>query len=386
MTEILDLRPYLNRQTVRNYFLEHLPHLKLEVIEDFLNSIYPVPLEGEAVSSSGEDFIKLLQRAGFCLVKGGLVAFPTETVYGLGANAMNPAAVKKIFRAKGRPHDNPLIVHISSFEELPELVEGFTGVGERLAEEFWPGPLTLVLPKKAGVPGEVTAGLDTVAVRMPAHPLALALIHEAGVPVAAPSANLSGRPSPTRAEHVREDLQGKIEMILDGGPCPVGLESTVIDCTRQPPVILRPGGLALEILREEVPVLELDPALKAGEKVEKALSPGMKYRHYSPHTPVILYEGSGKRLKQDLYHLVAEGQMIGLLVREPEKWKNWIKENLATPSKVVVRPLSSYTLFSELRALDRGDIKTILVEGCSEHGLGLAIMNRLRKAATRIYF
>lgn len=232
-----------------------------------------------------------LLEAAHIIRKGGLVAFPTETVYGLGANALNEEAAKKIYEAKGRPSDNPLIAHIAQCSELEPLVSEIPEAGRRLMEAYWPGPLTLVFPKSDRVPYGTTGGLDTVAVRMPSDPVARALIRLAEVPVAAPSANTSGRPSPTEAGHVYEDMNGRIDMILDGGPVGIGLESTIVDVTGPVPMLLRPGAITLEMLRETVGDVEVDPAVSGPVTLDrKPKAPGMKYRHYAPAAELILVE------------------------------------------------------------------------------------------------
>ena len=235
----------------------------------------------------------VLTEAAEILKNGGLVAFPTETVYGLAANALDGTAVAKIFTAKGRPMDNPLIVHISHFEQIYELVREVPESAKKLADRFWPGPLTIILPKSAQIPDEVSAGLDTVAVRFPYHPVARAVIDAVGVPLAAPSANLSGHPSPTTAAHVMNDMDGRIEAVLDGGPCSVGVESTVLTLAEQPPRLLRPGGITLEQLKSVLGRVEMDDAvLHPLADGKRAASPGMKYKHYSPRANVVILDGS----------------------------------------------------------------------------------------------
>ena len=258
-----------------------------------------------------------IERAGKILREGGLVAFPTETVYGLGANGLDAAAVSKIFQAKGRPSDNPLILHIADRDDLPALVREIPDWLVPLLDRFWPGPLTVVLPRAACVPDIVTAGLDTVAVRLPSSPMARALIRTAGVPVAAPSANLSGRPSPTAASAVMADIAGRIEMVLDGGVCEVGLESTVLDCTAEIPTILRPGGVTQEMLAACLGKVRTS----GDERMETAAvprAPGMKYRHYAPAAPLRLFscdaiEGEAGLLQQ-LRAAQRSGQKVGAVV------------------------------------------------------------------------
>jgi len=326
-----------------------------------------------------------LAEAAHVLRSGGLVAFPTETVYGLGANALDPEAVTKIFRAKGRPADNPLIVHIAEISQVEDLSDDITVPARRVMEAFWPGPLTVVLPKKPGVPGEVTAGLETVAVRMPDHPVARELIRLAGVPVAAPSANRSGRPSPTTAQHVRNDLEGRIDVIVDGGACRVGLESTVLDLTSEPPVILRPGGVTREEIEGVIGHVEIDPALWELHDCRTPRSPGMKYAHYSPKAEVVVVAGD------DYGKIFAKVSELILKYRSSDK-KVGVLASLETGrgySADAVFPVGSranlatvaQNLFYGLRFLDDEEVDLIIAEGYPEEGIGLAIMNRLRKAA-----
>ncbi|KKM10813.1 tRNA threonylcarbamoyladenosine biosynthesis protein [Clostridiales bacterium PH28_bin88] len=332
-----------------------------------------------------------VRQAARILKEGGLVAFPTETVYGLGANALDPQAVARIFHAKGRPADNPLIVHVASPAEVEDLVVSVPPKGERLMRHFWPGPLTLVLPRKPVVPDVVTAGLDTVAVRMPDHPVALALIRAAGVPVAAPSANLSGRPSPTTARHVLQDLGGMIDAIVDGGRSSVGVESTVLDLTTPSPMVLRPGGVTLEqlsdLLGEKV---ELDPAIAAEADPNLApRAPGMKYTHYSPRAEVVIVAGEVAAVREKIIQLVAEYQAaekrvavlasqetLGFYLGSPHQ-----PEHLAVLG--VRADLSSVAshLYGALRSCDEAGADVALVEAFPSQGLGLAVMNRLYKAA-----
>ena len=339
----------------------------------------------------------LINQASRIIQAGGLVAFPTETVYGLGADALNPQAIQAIFMAKGRPMDNPLIVHIadwSSLENLTNLnIEAESKV-RLLGERFWPGPLTLVLPRHPQVPLEVTAGLETVAVRWPNHPVAEALIHAAGVPIAAPSANCSGRPSPTDAGHVMEDLAGKIELILDGGMVGVGLESTVLDLTQKIPTILRPGGVTLEQLREVLPeirVLDVTGMANNNSQATSSLvhpSPGVKYTHYAPAMPLMLVEGEPQAIVSRILKLTTELQTQGTRVGVLTSLENINSyRDAANPpqylqvmgSRQDLDDIALY-LFKSLRECDLADVDVMLVEGFSEEGLGLAIMDRLRRA------
>lgn len=317
-----------------------------------------------------------IKVAARLILEGKLVAFPTETVYGLGADALNEEAVKRIFEAKGRPADNPLIVHIADFNDLKKLARDIPKEAKLLAERFWPGPLTLVLPKKDEVPLVTTGGLDTVAVRMPAHEIALALIR-ASTPVAAPSANISGKPSPTLAEHVVDDFYGRIEAIIDGGPTKVGVESTVIDLSSERPTLLRPGGLPLEEIEAVIGPVEIHPAVK-GKNVDLARAPGMKYKHYSPNAQVIVVEGPKERVREKVRELVREyrskGYRVGVMATEEFEADEFY--HLGRTVEDVAK-----NLFGALRELDRRGVDVIIAEGVEERGLGLAVMNRLRKAA-----
>lgn len=338
---------------------------------------------------------EIIGRAAGILRSGGLVAFPTETVYGLGANAFDPAAVAGIFRVKRRPPDNPLILHVADREMVYRLAGRVDGLAGRLMEVFWPGPLTLILPRRKEVPPAVSAGLETVAVRMPAHQVALDLIRAAGVPVAAPSANLSGRPSPTTAAHVWEDLGKEIDAILDAGPAGIGVESTVLDLTVSVPVILRPGGVTREELAAVVGEVRLDPAAgegaggaaKSEEAGGKPRSPGMKYRHYAPRAPLILVEGDARQAAAKVRELAdlksSAGLKVGILAcAESAPFYNrgeiLIAGSRRQPEQIAAR------LFSALRHFDELGVEVIIAEGVEPAGLGLAIMNRLRRAAAEI--
>lgn len=319
-----------------------------------------------------------LKRAASILRAGGLVAFPTETVYGLGANALDGEAVAGIFRAKGRPQDNPLIAHIADMEELGPLVAEIPAGAARLAGRFWPGPLTMVLPKSAAVPDAVSAGLPTVAVRMPSHPLAKALISLAGVPVAAPSANRSGSPSPTTADHCLADLEGRVEMILDGGPCPVGLESTVVSLAGDRPRLLRPGAVTPGELKEVLGDLVIDDAVlhKMDEGAEAA-SPGMKYKHYAPRAEVTMVHGSREAYLRFLEERAGEG-VYALAFDED-------REQTAVPA-VAYGPEGNAAaqagrLFSALRELDEAGARVVYARAPQAEGVGLAVYNRLVRAA-----
>ena len=319
------------------------------------------------------------------LKAGGLVAFPTETVYGLGANALNEEAARKIYAAKGRPSDNPLIAHISCMDELPALVAKIPEAGRKLAEKFWPGPLTMIFPKSAAVPYGTTGGLDTVAVRMPSDPVANRLIRLAGIPVAAPSANTSGRPSPTKAEHVIEDMDGKIEMIIDGGEVGIGVESTIVDVSGEAPTLLRPGAVTIEMLRDTLGTVEIDPAIlgpmKAGVKPK---APGMKYRHYAPKAEMTLVEGENglvvDYINQRVKAALAAGKKAGVICTE-ESRKFYHDGILQVIGSREHEETVAHNLFAVLREFDDLDVDCIFSESFSEDQLGRAIMNRLCKAA-----
>lgn len=326
-----------------------------------------------------------LAEAAEILRTGGLVAFPTETVYGLGANALDETAAKKIYAAKGRPSDNPLIAHISCLEELTPLVAYIPEAGRKLAEAFWPGPLTMVFPKSAIVPYGTTGGLDTVAVRMPSDPVANRLIKLAGVPVAAPSANTSGRPSPTTAQHVWQDMEGKIEMILDGGPVGIGVESTIVDVSGEVPTLLRPGAITMEMLHEVVGQVEIDPAIQAPPSADlRPKAPGMKYRHYAPHADLQLVEGDTEAVINEINALVAEklaeGKKVGVICTD-ETRARYPEGEVRSVGLRAKQETIAHNLFAVLREFDDLDVDYIYSESFSKDHLGQAIMNRLTKAA-----
>ena len=326
-----------------------------------------------------------LAEAAQILRDGGLVAFPTETVYGLGANALDEAAAKKIYAAKGRPSDNPLIAHISCLEELKPLVAYIPETGRKLAEAYWPGPLTMVFPKSDIVPYGTTGGLDTVAVRMPSDPVANRLIRLAAVPVAAPSANTSGRPSPTTAQHVWQDMEGKIEMILDGGPVGIGVESTIVDVSGDVPTLLRPGAITMEMLRETVGRVEIDPAIQAPPSADlRPKAPGMKYRHYAPHADLQLIEGETDKVVETINALVqeklAEGKKVGVICTDETRDRFPLGEVRSVGARAKQETIA-HNLFAVLREFDDLDGDCIYSESFSKDHLGQAIMNRLTKAA-----
>lgn len=326
-----------------------------------------------------------LEEAAGILRNGGLVAFPTETVYGLGANALDETAAKKIYAAKGRPSDNPLIAHISCLDELRPLVSYIPDAGRKLAEAFWPGPLTMVFPKSDIVPYGTTGGLDTVAVRMPSDPVANRLIKLAGVPVAAPSANTSGRPSPTTAQHVWQDMEGKIEMILDGGPVGIGVESTIVDVSGEVPTLLRPGAITMEMLREVVGRVEIDPAIQAPPSADlRPKAPGMKYRHYAPHADLQLVEGETDAVVETINKLVKEkleeGKKAGVICTE-ETRARYPEGEVRSVGIRAKEETIAHNLFAVLREFDDLNVDCIYSESFSKDHLGQAIMNRLTKAA-----
>lgn len=327
----------------------------------------------------------VIAEAGAVLRGGGLVAFPTETVYGLGANALNAAAVVKIFAAKGRPAHDPLIVHISAIEQLGDVVQTVSPLAKALAARFWPGPLTLVLPRGESVPLNVTAGTQTVAVRMPAHPVAQALIGAAGTPIAAPSANTFSRPSATTAQHVLDDLGGKIDLILDGGPTTIGLESTVIDLISDPPVILRPGGIPLEALREILPALEIQPRYLEDTA---ASSPGQLLKHYSPRARVLLYTGDDPetvlaRMIDQTSKLIYEGKRVGVMLVDEDAgvFSELVRADIAVLGSEDDLSTVAAGLFAAMRALDARGVDVIAARDLGREGLGAAIWDRLLRAA-----
>ncbi len=324
-----------------------------------------------------------LMEAAEILRAGGLVAFPTETVYGLGANALNEEAAKKIYAAKGRPSDNPLIAHISKPEELAPLVKEVPEAGKKLMEAYWPGPLTIILKKKKEVPYETTGGLDTVAIRMPDNPVALAFIREAGVPIAAPSANVSGKPSPTTAEHVKCDLDGRIDIILDGGPVDIGLESTIVDMTGKVPVILRPGYIDTNMLSEVFDKVDRDPALSGNVgKDVKPKAPGMKYRHYAPEGELTIISGDADKVSKRINELAVQYDEAetGIITTTENRDSYNYGKVICIGSRNDELSIA-HGLYGALREMDEYKIKHIYIEGFSDENLGDAIMNRLMKAA-----
>ncbi len=318
-------------------------------------------------------------QAAELLKNGGLVGIPTETVYGLGANGLDPEAVAKIFQAKGRPQDNPLILHVPEAGWLARYCENIPEAAYRLAERFWPGPLTMILPRKPVVPDAVTAGLDTVGMRCPAHPLCREVIRLAEVPIAAPSGNASGRPSPTTVRSMLEDMDGKIDAILDGGPCAVGVESTIVDLTCEPPRLLRPGGISLEQLEEVLGEVAVDPAVTRlmGEG-EKPRAPGMKYRHYAPKAPVTVVTGAPERSAARIAAQAGPGDGVICF----DEYAGRFPEQAVVPlGPAGDKAEQARRVFDALRAFDRTDVPRIWAQCPDREGIGLAITNRLSKAA-----
>ena len=324
-----------------------------------------------------------IDQAAAILREGGLVGIPTETVYGLGANGLNQQAVKNIFAAKGRPQDNPLILHIPDVSWLERYCKDIPLTAYKLAEAYWPGPMTMILYHKELVPDAVTAGLDTVGMRCPAHKLCRDIIAAAGVPVAAPSGNTSGRPSPTTAQHMLEDMDGKIEAIVDGGPCAVGVESTIIDLTCNPPRLLRPGGITLEQLRDVLGEVDVDPAvtrlLGAGEKPK---APGMKYRHYAPKAPVTVVTGDPKKSAE---YIAAHAQPEDGIICFDEFLPLFTGRSSARPvmdlGPAGDKEEQARHIFDALRSFDHTTVPAIWAQCPDTSGIGLAIANRLNKAA-----
>ncbi|MBQ3379165.1 MAG: threonylcarbamoyl-AMP synthase [Clostridia bacterium] len=321
-------------------------------------------------------------KAADIIKRGGLVAMPTETVYGLAANAFDTAAVKKIFEAKGRPQDNPLIVHIADISMLDELCKDISDTARKIASAFWPGPLTVILKKRAVIPDIVTCGLDSVGVRFPSHKTAQALIRATGLPLAAPSANTSGRPSPTAASHVLMDMDGRIDAVLDGGECEIGVESTVLDLTGSVPVILRPGGVTLEMIRTVSPDAKAGDFNRVPSADERVLSPGMKYRHYAPKAPVTLITGSA----DDVFRYIeahTENKTLGIMCfEEYEPLFRALTPFIHTYGRRGDMLSQSSHIFAALRAFDAEPARKIFVYADADtSGLGMAINNRLSKAA-----
>lgn len=325
-----------------------------------------------------------LDEAGQIIKDGGLVAFPTETVYGLGGDGLNPESSKKIYAAKGRPSDNPLIVHIAELKDLYTITTGVSEKALLLAEKFWPGPLTMILKKAERVPYETTGGLDTVAVRMPNNKIALEFIKSAGGFIAAPSANLSGRPSPTEAGHVKEDMQGRIDMIIDGGSSIIGLESTIVDLTEEVPIILRPGYISINNLSKVVGDVLYDPAILDAGSNEAPRAPGMKYRHYAPKGDLSIVKGDRDKvisyIREQTEKAIENGDRVGIIATE-ETYLNYtatVVENIGSRDDEAT---IARRLYAVLRDFDVENVNRIYSEEFDTPNMGQAIMNRLIKAA-----
>ena len=322
-----------------------------------------------------------INEAGKIIRNGGLVAFPTETVYGLGASAFDADAAKKIYAAKGRPSDNPLIVHICDKAQIADIAAEIPNAAQIVIDKFMPGPVTIILKKKSVVPDDVTAGLDTVAIRFPAHETAQRLIAAAGVPIAAPSANLSGKPSPTKAKHVIKDMTGRIDAIIDGGDCNVGVESTIVDFTGERPVILRPGGVTYDDLKAQGIDVEIDKNILqsiAPDEVPKC--PGMKYKHYAPNAEVTVVEGEKNAVQKKIKELLNEtnGKIAGVLTMYGADYDNALILSAGNTNKEYAK-----NLFSALREFDELGVEVVFAEFSEKDGYGLAVKNRLYKAAAQ---
>ena len=336
-------------------------------------------MKAEVVAMTAEAIDeKTIARGGEILKKGGLVAFPTETVYGLGGNALDPKASCKIYAAKGRPSDNPLIVHIANIKDLAPIVKNIPEKAMILAKKFWPGPLTMIFEKSDLVPLETTGGLNSVAVRFPSDPIAAALILAAGGYVAAPSANTSGRPSPTTAQHVEEDLGDAIDMIIDGGPVGIGLESTIVDFTEEVPVVLRPGYISLEMLRETLGDVRMDKGLISPDSNIHPKAPGMKYRHYAPKAPVTVVTGDPAVTAQYIREHLPAGAGVICFSEFTGLFHGCSIHDLGPAAD---KPEQARRVFDALREFDHEAVSAIYAQCPDPAGLGLAVANRLKKAA-----
>lgn len=327
----------------------------------------------------------VMEQAGKLIAEGELVAFPTETVYGLGGDALDPDASRKIYAAKGRPSDNPLIVHIAEFDDMKRVAREVPEQAKKLADAFWPGPLTMIVWKSDAVPEATTGGMQTVAVRMPNHPVALELIRRSGCLIAAPSANTSGRPSPTEAQHVAEDLAGKIAMILDGGPVGIGIESTIIDLTEEKPMILRPGYITPEMLSETLgEEVVIDPGIIAADDTRKPKAPGMKYKHYAPKAEMIIVDGAQDAVIDKINELTAakcaEGKKVAVIATDETKERYDAQVILSMGRRSDEDAIAQH-LYKILRECDELDVGEIYSECFQTPRIGQAIMNRLLKAA-----
>lgn len=325
-----------------------------------------------------------IKKAGEIIKKGGLVAFPTETVYGLGGDALNPESSRKIYAAKGRPSDNPLIVHIADMEHLGRIVKEIPDAAYKLADAFWPGPMTIIMNKSEEVPLATTGGLQTVAVRMPVDKIAMELIQESGGYIAAPSANKSGRPSPTSAKYCEEDLDGNVEMILDGGDVAIGLESSIIDLTEDVPMILRPGYITLEMFQDVLGHVEVDQTILSAESKQAPKAPGMKYRHYAPKGDLTIVSGSEdevvKYINEYAAQQMAKGEKVGVIATDSTR-KRYKADVIKDAGDRSDEHTVAHTLFRILREFDDDNVTIMYSESFESAGIGQAIMNRLLKAA-----
>ena len=342
-------------------------------------------MKAEVVSMTADNLdMEAIRRGGDILKQGGLVAFPTETVYGLGGDALNPQASMKIYAAKGRPSDNPLIVHIAEFDKLAPIVAEVPEKAKILAEKYWPGPLTMILPKSDLVPQETTGGLDSVAVRFPSDRIAQELIKAAGGYVAAPSANTSGRPSPTTAQHVEEDLGEAIEMIIDGGQVGIGLESTIVDFTEDVPVVLRPGYISLEMLQETLGDVRMDKGLIAADSKVRPKAPGMKYKHYAPDADLKIVEGDEAKvveyINDNVNRLISQGYKVAVMTTEEGK-HNYNKGIIVSMGHKDDELSAARHLYAVLREFDNENVDYVFSESFETDNVGRAVMNRLIKAA-----
>lgn len=325
-----------------------------------------------------------LERAAAIIRDGGLVAFPTETVYGLGADALSAEASKKIYAAKGRPSDNPLIVHVAEFSDMEKIAQEMPEEAKKLADAFWPGPLTMIVRKNDKVPYETTGGMDTVAVRMPNHPVALELIRRSGGYIAAPSANTSGKPSPTLAEHVAFDMDGRIPMILDGGPVGIGIESTIVDLTEEIPMILRPGYITPKMLEKVIGEVKMDPGIIASDSLQKPKAPGMKYKHYAPKGDLVIVEGKKQAVAETINHLTkmdAEAGLKTAVIASDENLSLYDADCKINIGSREHEESIAANLYEVLREMDEMGVQKMYSESFAGGGLGAAIMNRLLKAA-----
>jgi len=336
-----------------------------------------------AINANAIDFDKI-KEAGDILIAGELVAFPTETVYGLGGNALSPEASRKIYAAKGRPSDNPLIVHITNMQDFEKIAMEVPQTAYQLAEAFWPGPLTMIVKKSKLVPFETTGGMNTVAIRMPSHPIAKQLIDMGGGFIAAPSANTSGRPSPTLAKHVQEDLEGKISMIIDGGEVGIGIESTIVDLSEGIPTILRPGYITKEMMQKVIGTVQIDPGIISSDSLQKPKAPGMKYKHYAPKANLVIVDGMEQNVIDKINILVKKdiekGKKVGIIGTDESV--SFYNEGIILSIGVRKKEDTiAQHLYAILREFDDMDVEMIYSESFATPRIGSAIMNRLLKAA-----